>query len=156
GLLTTKQGVLEDAAAIEGRIREASKLVPLERLAVSPQCGFASGEAGNPLTPAEQQAKLRRVGEVARTVWGPAGGSPLAPRRRSAGGAHGVFEQRQRRPRERPHVALTIGVARLHRDHALDWTGDGDADVAGGVAVAVARRPGRAGLGETPRGAHQF
>jgi 5-methyltetrahydropteroyltriglutamate--homocysteine methyltransferase len=70
GLLTTKQGALEDAAAIEGRIREASKLVPLERLALSPQCGFASGEAGNPLTPAEQEAKLRRVGEVARKVWG--------------------------------------------------------------------------------------
>jgi len=70
GLLTTKKGALEDAAALEGRIREASKLVPLERLAVSAQCGFASGEAGNPLTPAEQEAKLRRVGEVARTVWG--------------------------------------------------------------------------------------
>ena len=46
GLLTTKQGALEDAAAVEARIREAARLVPLERLAVSPQCGFASGEAG--------------------------------------------------------------------------------------------------------------
>ena len=72
GLLTTKQGALEDAGAIEARIREASKLVPLELLAVSPQCGFASGEAGNPLTLAEQEAKLRRVGEVARKVWGTA------------------------------------------------------------------------------------
>lgn len=69
GLLTTKQGALEDAAAIEARIREATKYVPLERLAVSPQCGFASGEQGNPLTPAQQEAKLRRVGEVARKVW---------------------------------------------------------------------------------------
>ena len=69
GLLTTKQGALEDAAAIEARIREATKYIPLERLALSPQCGFASGEAGNPLTPAEQEAKLRRIGEVARRVW---------------------------------------------------------------------------------------
>ncbi|MBI1734158.1 MAG: cobalamin-independent methionine synthase II family protein [Candidatus Rokubacteria bacterium] len=70
GLLTTKQGALEDAAAVEGRIREATRYVPLERLALSPQCGFASGEAGNPLTPEQQDAKLRRVGEVARRVWG--------------------------------------------------------------------------------------
>jgi 5-methyltetrahydropteroyltriglutamate--homocysteine methyltransferase len=69
GLLTTKQGALEDAAAIETRIREATRYVPLERLALSPQCGFASGEAGNPLTPEEQAAKLRRVADVARAVW---------------------------------------------------------------------------------------
>jgi len=69
GLLTTKRGALEDAGAVEARIREATKYVPLERLALSPQCGFASGEAGNPLTPEEQEAKLRRVGEVARRVW---------------------------------------------------------------------------------------
>jgi 5-methyltetrahydropteroyltriglutamate--homocysteine methyltransferase len=69
GLLTTKRGALEDAAAVETRIREASRLVPLERLALSPQCGFASGEAGNPLTHEEQAAKLRLVGEVARRVW---------------------------------------------------------------------------------------
>jgi 5-methyltetrahydropteroyltriglutamate--homocysteine methyltransferase len=69
GLLTTKQGALEDAVAIEARIREATKYVPLDRLALSPQCGFASGEAGNPLTPDEQEAKLRLVGRVARQVW---------------------------------------------------------------------------------------
>ena len=63
GLLTTKQGELEDAALVEARIREAARQVPLERLALSPQCGFASGEAGNPLTPAQQEAKLRRVGD---------------------------------------------------------------------------------------------
>jgi len=61
GLLTTKQGALEDAVAVETRLREAAAEVPLERLAVSPQCGFASGEAGNPLTPEQQEAKLRRV-----------------------------------------------------------------------------------------------
>ena len=69
GLLTTKSGALEDGAAVEARIREAARLVPLERLALSPQCGFASGEAGNPLTPEEQEAKLRLVGTVARRVW---------------------------------------------------------------------------------------
>jgi 5-methyltetrahydropteroyltriglutamate--homocysteine methyltransferase len=71
GLLTTKQGALEEIGALEGRIRDAAKHVPLQRLAVSPQCGFASGEAGNPLTTAEQEAKLRRVAEVARRVWAP-------------------------------------------------------------------------------------
>jgi 5-methyltetrahydropteroyltriglutamate--homocysteine methyltransferase len=69
GLLTTKQGELEDAALVETRIREAARQVPLERLALSPQCGFASGEAGNPLTPSQQEAKLRRVATVARRIW---------------------------------------------------------------------------------------
>jgi 5-methyltetrahydropteroyltriglutamate--homocysteine methyltransferase len=69
GLLTTKRGTLEDRAAVEARIREATKHIPLERLALSPQCGFASGEAGNPLTPEEQEAKLRLVGQVAARVW---------------------------------------------------------------------------------------
>ena len=69
GLLTTKQGALEPADAVEMRVLEASKTVGRERLAISPQCGFASGEAGNPLTPAEQAAKLRRVAEVARKLW---------------------------------------------------------------------------------------
>lgn len=72
GLFTTKQGALEDAAAVESRIREASRVIPLDRLAVSPQCGFASGEAGNPLTPDDQAAKLRAVAAVARRVWGQA------------------------------------------------------------------------------------
>ncbi|HET9489317.1 MAG TPA: cobalamin-independent methionine synthase II family protein [Methylomirabilota bacterium] len=69
GLLTTKRGALEDEDAVARRIREAAAIVSLERLALSPQCGFASGEAGNPLTPAEQEAKLRLVGRVARRVW---------------------------------------------------------------------------------------
>ncbi|MBI2016987.1 MAG: cobalamin-independent methionine synthase II family protein [Candidatus Rokubacteria bacterium] len=69
GLLTTKQGALEDAGAVEARIREATRFIPLERLALSPECGFASGEAGNPLTPAEQEAKLRLIGQMARRVW---------------------------------------------------------------------------------------
>jgi 5-methyltetrahydropteroyltriglutamate--homocysteine methyltransferase len=70
GLLTTKEGALEDAALIEQRIREAAAYVPLDRLALSTQCGFASAGAGNPITMEEQSAKLRRVVEVARKVWG--------------------------------------------------------------------------------------
>jgi 5-methyltetrahydropteroyltriglutamate--homocysteine methyltransferase len=69
GLLTTKRGALENAEAVEARIREATQYIPLERLAVSPQCGFASGEAGNPLTASEQEAKLRLVAQVAQRVW---------------------------------------------------------------------------------------
>ena len=70
GLITTKSGELEQAEAVERRIREASRLVPLERLALSPQCGFASVEAGNPVTPEEQEAKLRLVVDVAHCIWG--------------------------------------------------------------------------------------
>ncbi|PWU24233.1 MAG: methionine synthase [Candidatus Rokuibacteriota bacterium] len=69
GLLTTKLGVLEDAAAVEARVREATQYIPLDRLAVSPQCGFASGEAGNPLTLEQQEAKLRLIGQLARRIW---------------------------------------------------------------------------------------
>ena len=69
GLLTTKRGELEDAALVEARVREAARLVPLERLALSSQCGFASGEAGNPVTPVQQEAKLRLVSDVARKIW---------------------------------------------------------------------------------------
>jgi 5-methyltetrahydropteroyltriglutamate--homocysteine methyltransferase len=70
GLLTTKEGELEDATAVESRIHEAERIVPLDRLALSPQCGFASVASGNPLTPEQQEAKLRLVGDVARRVWG--------------------------------------------------------------------------------------
>jgi 5-methyltetrahydropteroyltriglutamate--homocysteine methyltransferase len=69
GLFTTKRGALEDVAAVEARVREASRTIPLERLAVSPQCGFASGEAGNPLTFAEQAAKLHAVAHTAHRLW---------------------------------------------------------------------------------------
>jgi 5-methyltetrahydropteroyltriglutamate--homocysteine methyltransferase len=69
GLVTTKDGTLERADDLVARIEEASTYVPLERLAVSPQCGFASGEISRTMTPEEQEAKLRLVGEVARRVW---------------------------------------------------------------------------------------
>ena len=73
GLVTTKSPGLETVAALRARVEEAARLVPLERLALSPQCGFASTMEGNRITPAEQEAKLRRVVETARAIWG--GGS---------------------------------------------------------------------------------
>jgi 5-methyltetrahydropteroyltriglutamate--homocysteine methyltransferase len=69
GLVTTKDGTLENADDVVARIEEATEYVPLDRLAVSPQCGFASGEIARTMTLEEQEAKLRLVGEVARRVW---------------------------------------------------------------------------------------
>jgi methionine synthase II (cobalamin-independent) len=69
GLITTKKSALENKDELKRRIEEASQYVPLERLALSTQCGFASTEAGNLLTPADQEAKLRLVAETAREVW---------------------------------------------------------------------------------------
>jgi len=70
GLVTTKSGALESKDALRRRIDEAAKHVPLERLALSPQCGFASTHHGNTLTEDEQWRKLERVVDVARDVWG--------------------------------------------------------------------------------------
>ncbi|ULJ68689.1 5-methyltetrahydropteroyltriglutamate--homocysteine S-methyltransferase [Wielerella bovis] len=70
GLITSKFPELEDKDVIKTRIAEAAKYVPLERLALSPQCGFASTEEGNILTEAEQWAKVRLVEEIAQEVWG--------------------------------------------------------------------------------------
>jgi 5-methyltetrahydropteroyltriglutamate--homocysteine methyltransferase len=69
GLLTTKYGGLEDEAAVRARIAEAATVKPLDELAVSTQCGFASVAAGNPVTPDQQLAKLRLVATLARTAW---------------------------------------------------------------------------------------
>ena len=69
GLVTTKKPRIESVAELRARIEEAARLVPLERLALSPQCGFASTMEGNRITPEEQSAKLRRVAETARLVW---------------------------------------------------------------------------------------
>jgi len=70
GLVTTKKGALENKADIERRIEEASKFVPIEQLALSPQCGFASNAEGNALTVDQEQAKLQLIVEVSRDVWG--------------------------------------------------------------------------------------
>lgn len=70
GLITTKSPKLEFKSIVAERIRKAAEYLPLERLCVSPQCGFASCEIGNKLTEEEQWAKLRLVQEVAKEVWG--------------------------------------------------------------------------------------
>jgi 5-methyltetrahydropteroyltriglutamate--homocysteine methyltransferase len=72
GLVTTKKPDLESKDTLKRRIEEASRYVPLERLAISPQCGFASTEAGNLVSEADQKAKLELVAQVAREVWGEA------------------------------------------------------------------------------------
>jgi 5-methyltetrahydropteroyltriglutamate--homocysteine methyltransferase len=70
GLVTTKSGKLETKDDLKRRIEAAAKHCPLERLALSPQCGFASGERGNKLSVAEEMDKLRLVVDVAQEVWG--------------------------------------------------------------------------------------
>lgn len=70
GLITTKSPVLEDKKTVIKRINEAARYIPLDRLCLSPQCGFASCEIGNKLTEEEQWAKLRLVKEIAEEVWG--------------------------------------------------------------------------------------
>ena len=69
GLITTKTPKLEDKESIKKRIYEAAKYIPLERLCLSPQCGFASCEIGNKLTEEEQWAKLALVKEIAEEVF---------------------------------------------------------------------------------------
>ena len=70
GLITTKSPVLEQKNAVIARIHEAAQYLPLDRLCLSPQCGFASCEVGNKLTEEEQWAKLTLVKEIAEEVWG--------------------------------------------------------------------------------------
>jgi 5-methyltetrahydropteroyltriglutamate--homocysteine methyltransferase len=70
GLVTTKSGRRETIDELAARIREASSFCPLERLALSPQCGFATSVLGNALTVDDQAAKLRTIAETAARVWG--------------------------------------------------------------------------------------
>jgi 5-methyltetrahydropteroyltriglutamate--homocysteine methyltransferase len=70
GLVTSKSGALESCDELKRRIEAASKYLNLDQMCLSPQCGFASTEEGNALTEDEQWAKLARVVEVARDVWG--------------------------------------------------------------------------------------
>jgi 5-methyltetrahydropteroyltriglutamate--homocysteine methyltransferase len=70
GLVTTKVGELESKDDLKRRIEEAARFVPLDRLCLSPQCGFASTHHGNALSIDDQWRKLARVVEVAREVWG--------------------------------------------------------------------------------------
>jgi 5-methyltetrahydropteroyltriglutamate--homocysteine methyltransferase len=70
GLVSSKLRQLENGDELVQRIQEASRFMPIENLALSPQCGFASTMEGNLLTEEEQWAKLRLVAETARRVWG--------------------------------------------------------------------------------------
>lgn len=70
GLISSKVGELEDKQAVIKRIKEASQYLPLERLCLSTQCGFASTEEGNALTEEQQWAKIALVTDIAKEVWG--------------------------------------------------------------------------------------
>jgi 5-methyltetrahydropteroyltriglutamate--homocysteine methyltransferase len=72
GLVSSKKPDLEGEDVLMKRIEAASRFAPLEQLALSPQCGFASSVKGNPLRPADQEAKLARIVKVADKVWGAA------------------------------------------------------------------------------------
>ena len=69
GLITTKSPKMEEKSRIIERIRKASAYIPLERLSLSPQCGFASTEEGNILTEKEQWEKIKLVKEISQEVW---------------------------------------------------------------------------------------
>ena len=69
GLITTKTGNIEKPDSLAKRIDEAARFLPLNQLALSPQCGFASGIGGNLLTEDEQWRKLEVMLETARQVW---------------------------------------------------------------------------------------
>ena len=69
GLITTKEPQLESEDLLQRRVQEATRYIPLERLALSPQCGFASSHEGNLLTPDDQRAKLALLGRVAKQIW---------------------------------------------------------------------------------------
>ena len=70
GLVSSKTSVLESLDVLKRRTDEATRYIDLDRLAISPQCGFASTVAGNPLTEADERAKLARVVEAANAIWG--------------------------------------------------------------------------------------
>jgi 5-methyltetrahydropteroyltriglutamate--homocysteine methyltransferase len=70
GLVSTKTEAMEDVDDLRRRVAEASRFVDIGRLGVSPQCGFASVETGNPVTAEAQEAKLRLVVDAARAIWG--------------------------------------------------------------------------------------
>ncbi|HEY7244046.1 MAG TPA: 5-methyltetrahydropteroyltriglutamate--homocysteine S-methyltransferase [Xanthobacteraceae bacterium] len=69
GLISTKTPAIESIDALHRRVEEATRHIALDQLAISPQCGFASTAAGNPLTDSDQHAKLRLVVETAKSIW---------------------------------------------------------------------------------------
>jgi 5-methyltetrahydropteroyltriglutamate--homocysteine methyltransferase len=79
GLVSSKKPTLESKDELKQRIEQASRFIPLDRLALSPQCGFASTIEGNLVSVADEEAKLRLVAETAQEVWG----TPVAAQKRS-------------------------------------------------------------------------
>ena len=69
GLVTTKRPDTESVPEIVKRVHEAANYFPLDQLAISPQCGFATSIVGNALTPEDQRHKLRAVAETAKVLW---------------------------------------------------------------------------------------
>jgi len=69
GLVSSKTPALESLDSLQRRAEEAASHIDLDRLAISPQCGFASSAAGNPLSEADERAKLQRIVEAARAIW---------------------------------------------------------------------------------------
>jgi 5-methyltetrahydropteroyltriglutamate--homocysteine methyltransferase len=69
GIMSSKTAVIESQDDLRRRVEEAQKYAPLDQLAISPQCGFASSIGGNPMTEEQQEAKLVRLVEVARSIW---------------------------------------------------------------------------------------
>ena len=72
GLVSTKTAAIENKDELRKRVEDATRHLDLDSLAVSPQCGFASIDTGNPITPEVQEQKLRLVVELARDIWGEA------------------------------------------------------------------------------------
>ena len=72
GIVSTKTSTVESKHDLKLRLEEATRYLPLDRLAISPQCGFASVDTGNPIAPEVQEQKLRLVVELARDIWGDA------------------------------------------------------------------------------------
>jgi len=70
GLVTTKKPHIETMEDLAARIKEASQYVPIERLALSPQCGFSTSIIGNRISVADQKRKLKVIVETAREIWG--------------------------------------------------------------------------------------
>ena len=70
GLISTKTPVLESIDDLKRRTQEAARYIDPDRLAIGPQCGFASTVAGNPVTEDDQRAKLRLIVEAAQDIWG--------------------------------------------------------------------------------------
>jgi 5-methyltetrahydropteroyltriglutamate--homocysteine methyltransferase len=70
GLVTTKTPRRETVSELEARIREAARYVPLERLALSPQCGFSTSIVGNSISVEDERSKLETIARTAAAVWG--------------------------------------------------------------------------------------